>query len=288
MGRLRIENGKDLLILNGAMFCDKVAIITGASSGLGAALALELAKQGAHLTLFARREEKLSEVAEQCRQLGVQVVTVVGDVTRVEDCEQLVEATVAAFGRIDYLIANAGISMWARFDEVEDLGVFRKLMETNYLGLVYCVHAALPHLKVSKGMIVAIASLQSKFGVPLHTGYGASKHAVLGFLNALRLEVEDVHVLTVLPHWLQGTNLRRHAFGKDGEALGDSSQRHNKEALSLRSCCRAILKAMRKQRRELVLPWHHRALPFLQVIHPKIIEWLVKRKMRDQGLGDVA
>ena len=270
------------------MFREKVAIITGASSGLGAALALALAKQGAHLTLFARREEMLGETAEQCRLLGAQVVTVVGDVTKVENCEELVEATIVAYGRIDYLIANAGISMWARFDEVEDLEMFRKLMETNYLGLVYCVHAALPHLKVSKGMIVAIASLQSKFGVPLHTGYGASKHAVLGFLNALRLEVQEVHVLTVLPHWLQGTNLRRHALGKDGEVLGDSSQRHNKEALSLRSCCKAILKAMRKQRRELVLPWHHRALPFLQVIHPKIVEWLVKRKMRDQGLGDMA
>ncbi|MDE2699567.1 MAG: SDR family oxidoreductase [Gemmatimonadota bacterium] len=274
--------------MNGAMFCDKVAIITGASSGLGATLALELAKQGAHLALFARREGKLGETAEQCRRLGAHVVTVVGDVAQVEDCEQLIEATIAAFGRIDYLIANAGISMWARFDEVEDLQVFRKLMDTNYLGLVYCIHAALPHLKVSKGMIVAIASLQGKFGVPLHTGYGASKHAVLGFLNALRLEVEDVHVLAVLPHWLQGTNLRRRAFGKDGEALGDSSQRHNKEALSVEYCCRAILKAMRKQKRELVLPWHHRALPFLQVIHPKIVEWLVKRKMKDQGLGDMA
>ena len=173
------------------------------------------------------------------------------------------------------------------FDEVEDLGMFRKLMETNYLGLVYCVHAALPHLKVSKGMIVGIASVQGKFGVPLHTGYGASKHAVLGFLNALRLEVEEVHVLTVLPHWLEGTNLRQHAFGKDGEALGDSSQRHNKESISLTYCCMAILKAMRKQKRELVLPRHHRALPYLQLIHPKIVEWLVKRKMRDQGLEDM-
>ena len=275
------------MILNGAMFCDKAAIITGASSGLGAALALELAKQGAHLTLFARREDKLGETAEQCRGLGAQVVTVVGDVTRIEDCEQLIEETIAAFGRIDYLIANAGISMWARFDEVEDLEMFRKLMETNYLGLVYCVHVALPHLKVSKGMIVGIASVQGKFGVPLHTGYGASKHAVLGFLNALRLEVEEVRVLTILPHWLEGTNLRQHAFGKDGEALGDSSQRHNKEAMSLKYCCKAILKAVRKQKRELVLPWHHRALPYLQLIHPKIIEWLVKRKMRDQGLEDM-
>ena len=264
------------------MFRDKVAIITGASSGLGAVLALALAKEGAHLALFARREEKLIETAEKCREHSVRVVTVAGDVTVMADCERLVEVTLAEFDRLDFLVANAGISMWARFDEIEDVDVFRKLMETNYLGLVHCVHASLSHLKASSGMIVAIASVQGKIGVPLHTGYVASKHAVLGFLKALKMEVGEVCILTVLPHWLRGTDLRQSAFGKSGEALGESSRRHNKESISLEDCSKAILKSMRKGKRELVIPWKLRALPWLQSIHPGIVEWLVKGKVNEQ------
>ncbi len=264
------------------MFRNKVAILTGASSGLGAALALALAKRGVHLVLFARRKTMLDEMAAQCRSCGVRVVAVVGDVTRAENCAHLIDVARAEFGRIDFLIANAGISMWARFDEVEDTTVFRTLMATNYLGLVYCAHAALPYLKASKGMLVGIASIQGKIGVPLHTGYAASKHAVLGFLKALQMEVPDVHILTVLPHWIQGTNLRQHALGKDGGPRRASSQRHNKEAISVTQCCEAILTAMQKQKRELVIPWKLRALPWLQLIHPKIVEWLVKDKMKDQ------
>ncbi|MDP6039040.1 MAG: SDR family oxidoreductase [Candidatus Latescibacteria bacterium] len=265
------------------MFRDKVAIITGASSGLGAVLAVALAKEGVHLSLFARREEKLSETAEHCRGLGVRVITVTGDVTFVEDCKRLIETTMAEFGRLDFLIANAGISMWARFDEVEDVGIFHKLMETNYLGVVHCVHSALEPLKQSQGLVVAIASVQGKIGVPLHTGYVASKHAVLGFLKALRMEVADVHVLTVLPHWLRGTDLRQSAFGKDGETLGESSRRHNKESISLEDCSQAILKAMQKRKSELVIPWKLRILPWLQLINPKIVEWLVKGKVKEQN-----
>ena len=132
-------------------------------------------------------------------------------------------------------------------------------------------------------MVVAIASVQGKIGVPLHTGYVASKHAVLGFLETLRMEVDDVHILTVLPHWLRGTDLRQSAFGKDGETLGESSRPHNKESISLEDCSVAILKAMQKRKRELVIPWKLRALPWLQLINPKIVEWLVKGKVEAQN-----
>lgn len=263
---------------------DKVAIVTGASSGLGAVLAEELAKSGINLVLFARREGPLNETAERCRELGVRVATVVGDVTEVEDCKRMVQAAVSEFGRVDYLMANAGISMWARFEDIEDMAVFRKLMDTNYLGVVHCVHAALPELKKTRGMIVAISSIQGKIGVPLHTGYVASKHAVLGFFEALRMELDGsgVDILSVLPHWLRGTNLRQSAFGKDGETLGASSRKHSKESITLEDCSKAILKAMKKRKRELVIPWKLRALPWLNLINPKIVAWLVKGKVKDQ------
>jgi short-subunit dehydrogenase len=263
------------------LFQDKVAIVTGASSGLGAVLSEELARKGAHLVLFARREEKLREVAHRCRSLGAQVVTVVGDVAIAEDCVRLVAEAVAAFGCVDYFVANAGISMWARFEDIEDVAVFRKLMETNYLGVVYGVHAVLPQLKKTGGVIVAISSIQGKIGVPLHTGYVASKHAVLGFFESLRMELDGsgVAVLTVLPHWLRGTGLRENAFGKDGEVLGASSRKHSKESISLEACSIAILGAMKKRKHELVIPWKLRALPWLNLIHPRIVAWLVKGKV---------
>lgn len=266
------------------MFQGKVAIVTGASSGLGAVLAEELAKAGVHLALFARREDKLMATAARCRTLGARVVTVVGDVTRVDDCRHVVTEAVTEYGRVDYFMAIAGISMWAKFEEVEDVGVFRKLMETNYLGVVNGVHAVLPEIKKTKGMIVAISSIQGKIGVPLHTGYVASKHAVLGFFEALRIELDGtgVAILTVLPHWLRGTDLRQNAFGKNGEALGESSLSHNKESISLEDCSVAILKAMKKRKRELVIPWKLRALPWLNLINPRIVAWLVKGKVNQQ------
>lgn len=266
------------------MLKNKVAIVTGASSGLGAVLAEELARSGAYLALFARREEKLVETAERCRALGARVITVVGDVTEVDDYKRLVAEVVAEFGQVDYLMANAGISMWARFEDIEDMTVFRKLMETNYLGVVNGVHAVLPELKKTGGMIVAVSSIQGKIGVPLHTGYVASKHAVLGFFEALRMELDGsgVDILTVLPHWLRGTDLRQSALGKDGGTLGASSRKHSKESITLEDCSVAILKAMEKRKRELVIPWKLRALPWLNLLNPKIVAWLVKGKVTEQ------
>ena len=121
-------------------------ILTGASSGLGAVLAQEFAPAGARLPLFARNGEKLQEVVDLCQAAGANALAVSGDVTQPEDCKRLIGTSVQHYGSLDYLVANAGISMWARFDEIEDLAVFRRLIEVNYLGLVNCVHPALPHL----------------------------------------------------------------------------------------------------------------------------------------------
>ena len=267
------------------MFQNKTALITGASSGLGAALALRFAEGGANLGLFALDEEGLQAVAAGCRERGARVLTAAGDVGRAEDCERWVTDAASEFGSVDCLIACAGVSMWARFDEVKDLSLFRKLMETNYLGTVHCVYHALPHLKATQGMIVAITSIQGRIGVPLHTGYVASKHALEGFFAALRAELKGsgVHILTVLPHWLRGTNLRKQAFGTDGAALGGSSRGHSKESISLEECCEAIIVAMERRKRDLVIPWKLRLLPWLNLIHPSIVEALVSGKVDEQG-----
>ena len=263
-------------------FKGKSVLITGASSGLGAAMAQAFAAEGAYLTLMATNPERLGAVAAACRDQGTQALTVVGDVTRPEDCQRLVETAHSQFKAVDYLLANAGVSMWTRFEDVTDLSLFRKLMEVNYLGVVYCVHHALPHLRQSRGLIVAVSSIQGKIGVPLHTGYGAAKHALEGFCNALRLELEGsgVDILTVLPHWLKGTQLRRHAFGGDGRPLDEASRRHSSQAVAVEDAARAVLKAARRRRRRrLVIPWKLNLLLFVHHLRAQWAEAVVKRAM---------
>lgn len=265
---------------------NKTVVITGASTGLGATLALECAQQGARLVILARNAERLEAVAQACEQLGSEVLTVVGDVSLAETGKRLVEAAIARFGRIDYLVANAGLSMWTALAAIEDVALFRTLMEVNYLGAVYCVHPALPHLKKSKGLFVAISSIQGQVGVPLHTGYSASKHALQGFCDALRMEVADsgVGVMTVLLHWLKGTDLRQRALGKDGKALGAASRKHRAEAVSLEVAAQAIVRGMQKRPQRLYVPRRLRLLAVVHALWPPLAERIVKGKVaREEG-----
>lgn len=266
-------------------FNGRVVLITGASSGLGACLAKEFARLDADLALLSPETERQKTVAAECREAGVRALTITGDVTVPSDCEHLVRTAVESYGRVDYLIANAGISMWSRFQDVEDLTVFRRLMEVNYLGALHCVHYALPELRKTGGMIVAISSIQSKIGVPLHTGYVASKHALQGFCETLRMELDGtgVNVLTVMPHWLRGTELRQHAYGADGKELGSSSRRHSSESVSLEDAAAAIVRATRKRKRDLVIPWKLRALLVLNVLCPRLAESIVKGAVGKQN-----
>ena len=261
----------------------KSVVITGASAGLGAALARAFAGAGAGLTLLARREDRLEQVAADCRGCGVEVAAVVGDVTRVEDGRRLVDTAVAAHGDIDCLIANAGMSMWAPFEQVTDLTLFRRLIEVNYLGAVHCVHPALPHLQKRQGLFVAISSIQGRLGVPNHTGYVAAKHALQGFCDTLRMEQEGrVGVLTVLLHWLRGTELRSQAFGADGAPMGDTRRGHSSESVSLEQACRAILRGVARRERELVIPWKLKALTALNALRPRSAEVIVRRAVSSQ------
>lgn len=266
------------------MFQGKTVFITGASSGLGASLALKFAEAGANLALFALDEEGLKQTSDLCGKYGISTITAAGDVGNPDDCLKLVESTISRFGSLDYLILCAGISMWAKFEDIEDPSLFKKIMDTNYQGAVNCTYYALSHLKKNKGMIVVISSIQGKIGIPLHTAYVASKHALQGFFDALRTEIDnkDLHILLVLPHWLRGTNLRKSAFGANGEALGKSSTKHNKESISLEDCADAIIKAMQKKQRELFIPPKLKLLPWVKLISPKLLDYIVSSKVKQQ------
>jgi short-subunit dehydrogenase len=266
------------------MFKGKTFIVTGASSGLGEALALKLAGQDINLVLFSRNEEKLRIVEQLCKKSGAAVLHVKGDVTDPADCERLINKTVESFHSIDFLILAAGVSMWARFDEVSDLSVFKKIMETNYIGAINLLHYAIPFLKKTRGMIIAISSIQGKISVPFHTGYVASKHALTGFLDTLRIELEasGVHILQVMPHWLRGTNLRSNAFGRNGDKVGDLKTGHNKESISLEECTDRILIAMKNKKRELIIPWKLKLLLWLKLLSPVSTEKIITRKVGEQ------
>jgi len=183
---------------------EKTIVLTGASAGIGQALAIALAQQQVNLVLAARNEAALVETVEACIQQGGQAITVSTDVTDPDACKHLIDQAAQHFGSIDVLVNNAGISAIARFEDVTDLSIFDQVMRVNYLGAVYCTYHALPYLKASKGLLVAISSLCGKQGVPTRSGYVASKHAMQGFFDTLRIELQGigVDVLVVSPGFI--------------------------------------------------------------------------------------
>ncbi len=184
-----------------APFKDNVVILTGASRGIGEQLAYQLADQGASLALAARGLERLEEVAERCRQRGGKALAVQTDVTDESQCKRLIERTIEFYGRVDTLLNDAGMGYPRRFEALPDLSHLKAEIELNYYGLVHCVFHALPHLRQTKGRLVAVSSFGGLLGIPGTIGYNSSKHALQGFLDTLRAELRGsgVSVTVVCP-----------------------------------------------------------------------------------------
>jgi short-subunit dehydrogenase len=256
---------------------DKIILITGASSGIGAELARQVSRLGAKCVLAARDRNALEQVARDCP--GALIVPT--DVTNPDDCKRLVEQAVAHFGRIDVLVNNAGVSQWALFEQITDLTIFEKIMRVNHLGSVYCTYHALPYIKKTKGLLVAVSSLTGKTGVPTRTAYSASKHAMQGFFDSLRIELlgTGVDVLVVSPGFVQ-TPVRERAFGADGKPLGQS---HLDEAgvMPVEECVRQIVHAMQKRKRELVMTSRGRLAQWLKLIAPAMVDKIALRAIRE-------
>lgn len=175
----------------------RTAVITGASSGIGRAVALELAKRGVNVVLGARRAEMLEPIAAECAAIGVSASVVVTDVTRREDCMRLIASVPA----VDILINNAGFGVFDRVVDA-DMNVWREMMDTNFFGAAYCCQAVLPQmLRRKRGSIVNISSIAGLMGYERMSGYCASKFAVVGFTEGLRDEVmpHGVRVALVCP-----------------------------------------------------------------------------------------
>lgn len=254
-------------------FANKTIILTGASVGIGRSLAISLAQQGASLVLAARNQVGLEETVAACTKQGGKAIAVSTDVTQPEACQQLVEKAIAAFGQIDVLVNNAGISMLTRFDEITDLSIFEQVMQVNYLGAVYCTHYALPYLKANRGLLVAISSLCGKTAVPTRTGYVASKHAMQGFFDTLRIELRGsgVDVLVVSPGFV-ATDIRQRALGANGQPLGQSPRDESKGNMSVEECVHQIVWAMERRKREHIMTLKGKVTPWAKLILPELID----------------
>lgn len=268
-------------------FLHKTIVLTGASAGIGRSLAIALAHQGANLALAARHQAALEDVVSACIAAGGKAIAVPTDVTQPKDCQQLIEKAIAAFGQIDILVNNAGISMLTTFDQVTDLSIFEQVMQVNYLGAVYCTHFALPHLKASRGLLVAISSLSGKTAVPTRSGYVASKHAMQGFFDTLRIELQGtgVDVLVVSPGFV-ATDIRQRALGADGKALGQSPRDESKGTMSVDECVRQIVWAMERRKREQVMTIKGKAISWVKLLMPGLVDRLAANAARTKASTD--
>ena len=263
-------------------FAGKTVLITGASAGIGRALALTLAPDRPRLALHGRDEARLADTAHACAAHGAEVLTVSGDVARREDCGQLVARTLERFGGLDVLVNNAGITMWSRFDEIRDFSVFSRLLAVNYLGAVYTTAAALPHLKTSRGLIVAVASVAGLTGLPERTGYAASKHAMVGFFESLRIELagSGVDVTLVAPDFVV-SEIHRRALGPDGAPLG-ATPLQEAHVMSAARCAQLIAGAMRRRDRLLITSARGRLGRWARLIVPSAADAVAARAIRER------
>ncbi len=254
---------------------DKIVVITGASSGIGRALSYGFGNKGARVVLAARNLEKLEELVNDLQNQGIQALAVQTDVTVEDDCRQLIEKTLTHFGRIDVLINNAGLSMRALFIDLQ-LDVMRRLLDTNFWGTVYCSKFAMPHLIKSGGSLVGIISIGGYIGMPGRSGYVASKFAVRGFLDTVRVENRKtgLHVLIVAPGFT-ASNIRRTALLADGSLQGETP-RDEDHMMSAEEVATNIYKAVVRRKRNLVLTFYQGKLTvFVGKIFPKLVEMQV-------------
>jgi short-subunit dehydrogenase len=265
-----------------------VTLITGGSDGIGAEMARQLAvRHGGDiaLVLAGRSQAKLDAVAAQCRGHGAQVLCVAMDVAQHEQCRALVDRALQQFGRIDTLVNNAGITGQALFEDVQaqDLHWYESLMKVNLWGAVWCTHAALPHLKATRGRIVAVGSLSGLVGVPGRTAYSATKFALTGFFEALRTELKNAGVsVTVAYPGLVTTRLRDRGFNARGEPAGASGMKED-DAMPVQECARLILDGMERRRREIVMTTKGKLGRFLKLIAPGVIEKMTLAALKEEA-----
>ena len=254
------------------LFKDKVVIVTGASSGIGEAIARIFASNGSKVVLAARTESRLSEITNDIKSSGGEAFYVKTDVSIESDCKNLVVKTIERYSRIDILVNNAGLSMRASFLDV-DVKVLHRLMDVNFWGTVYCTKYALPYILDRKGSLIGVSSVAGFHGLPGRTGYSASKFAMHGFLETIRIEnlKKGLHVMIIAPGFTS-TEIRKHALTADGHEQGESP-RHEQDLMSPEYVAKWVVKGIRRKKRNKLLTWDGRLTALFQRIVPDFVDW---------------
>lgn len=255
---------------------DKVVWLTGASSGIGEALAYELAAQGARLILSARRKDELARVKGNCRpesQSGIRILPL--DLSAADTLRLSAEAAMQMFGRLDVLIHNGGIGQRSLAAETS-MAVDRKLMEVNYFGAMALTKYVLPEfVKQKRGLFVIISSLAGKFGTPYRSGYAASKHALHGFFESVRAEHyrDNIRVTIVCPGFIE-SDLTMSALTANGEPLNRKPQRYKGKPADW--CARKIVRAMEKEKEEVYVGGRELLGVFIKRFFPRIFSRVIR------------
>ena len=259
---------------------DKVVLITGGTDGIGKALVNVMISKGAKVATCGRKQDKLYNL--QVQYSGKPLHTVVADVSNEQDCKNFIDSAIKTFGQIDILINNAGISMRALVKDT-DLSTIKKVMDVNFWGTVCCTKFALDSIIKNKGTIVGVSSIAGYRGLPGRSGYSASKHAINGWLEALRTELLDsgVNVMWVCPGFTT-SNIRNAALNKEAKPQGESPMDESK-MMSADECAQHIAKAIEKRKRTLVLTYTGKQTVFINKFFPKLADKLVRNHFYKNG-----
>jgi len=256
----------------------KVVVITGGSSGIGKALAEAFGTKGSKILITGRNQEALDQAVNELSQKGITIHGFQADVSKEEDNKNMAEEAIRLFGKIDILIANAGISMRALFENL-DLDVIKKVMDINFYGVLYATKYCLPSIKENKGSVIGISSIAGYRGLPGRAGYSASKFALQGFLEVLRTEMlkTGVHVLTACPGFT-ASNIRKKSLTADGSHQGESPRKEDK-MMTAEECAGHIYKATKKRKKHLILTSQGKMTVFLNKWFPGFMDKMVYNVM---------
>lgn len=253
----------------------KVAIITGASSGIGEAAARLFARHGYRVVLAARRKERLEALAQELTVSGGQALAIPADLSKLEDVQQVVVQSIEHFGRIDVLINNAGVGRLSWLEQLDPITDIQALLQVNLLGLIWMTQAVLPHMiEQREGHIINIASLAGYIATPTYTIYAASKFGVRGFTDALRREVGifGIKVSGVYPGGV-ATEFDQHAGIQ--RKTGATTPEWLK--LSAEDVAKAIYRLTQRPRRQIILPWLMHLAVGLNALLPGAIDYAVQK-----------
>jgi len=257
-------------------FREKTVVVTGASSGIGKALTLQLADEGAWLALAAREVQRLNALVLECQQRGGKAIAIPTDVADESQCCTLIQRTRETYGRIDMLVNNAGMAVVSKLEDLPDLHHFKQVMDVNFYGMVYCTYYALPYIKEASGRIVNVSSLGGVMAIPFNTSYIASKFAVNGFSDSLRMELTKagVSVTVICPYWVV-TEFHERYLDRNGKPKGPSGRAiYTDKTMTANRCAQIILKAARRRKRE-VLMGPGRMGVWLKLIAPNLVDKMV-------------